>query len=305
MKRALAVGMAGMLWLGPAGGAYGTVRKPDMQERMVHGWLNGFPVVDTPDTHEAAGRMAGLPRELWGHGSQGLAYRFVNTGGSPLLLDRLPYVASEHRKWAVPYAGRRLKVLYVNDTYGIGEAAMLEQRADLDVFIYNVPAHLGWAPWHQYPDYEAFLVQRMREVMSHRPDVIVMQNAMSDRGRDLTLPVAIHNMVLDAAGEGAGLIFLPRHSTVCTADGADAFSRAAPLRFEGKYTAAPRAREEAVFEGGHPIVQGVPLELLAGSGGYLCRSSAASNAAVHVTLAGLPYLATGSYGKGRDRKSVV
>jgi len=248
--------------------------------------LFGIPIVQTPDTTADAEKGV-FPGKGW---------RVINTGTLPLLLDRLPYLDLPHQEWAKPYHGGKLRVLYVNSTYEIGEASMLEQRGDLECSIYCVPVYLDWyGDWQKDATFVAFLERRMRELLALDPDIIIVNGAMAGGGNtsegSKTLPPSVHEMVLGKVKAGAGLVLIPSTATKVSSDRFDVFSQASPLRYKS-YTA-----RKNVFRGTHPIVDGVPMEVV--NPAYYLVSDVAESAEVPVKLNDQPFLGLGNYGNGR------
>ncbi|MHB9025499.1 MAG: beta-galactosidase trimerization domain-containing protein [Armatimonadota bacterium] len=278
--------------LGAATLAYGaTPRTPDLNmPYAVKGpqagrMVLGIPVIQTPETTDVAGKYA-----------NGMGWRVINTGMLPLFVDKLPYLDLPHQEWSKPYRGGTLKVLLINTTYNIGEATMLEQRGDLDVYIYNVPIYLDWfGKWEQNKPLVDFLIQRMKELLAYNPDVILITGAMGSRGPSseggLTLPEPLHQMVVDKVKAGAGAVIIPVDSTKTYPDGKDAISVLSPLKYT-RYSG-----RKNVFQGTHPIVDGVPLDLLNPS--YFLFSEPMPGAQVPVRFNTQPFLALSSYGEGR------
>ncbi|HEY3415564.1 MAG TPA: beta-galactosidase, partial [Armatimonadota bacterium] len=247
--------------------------------------LFGIPICNTPDTTVEAGKYA-----------NGMGWRVINTGTLDLFLDKLPYLDLPHQEWAKPYHGGKLTVLYINTTYYLGEAAMLEQRGDLDVYIYGVPVYLDWfGDWRKNTQLVAFLIQRMKDALAHNPDVIIANGCLGSRNPTgegaLNLPEEVHQLVLEKVKTGAGLVLIPSESTKTVSEGQDVFSVASPLRYKS-YTGGKNA-----FKGTHPLVDGVPLEVL--NPAYYLISEAAPGAEAPVTMNGQPFFALGKYGRGR------
>ncbi|MHB9025497.1 MAG: hypothetical protein ACYC7E_15230 [Armatimonadota bacterium] len=256
-----------------------TIKGPATRE-----YLLGIPLIELSD------------RDTLQRYSGGKLNRMINAGTLMLFVDRLPYLDLPHQEWAKPYHRGKLKVLYINDTNALGEAAMLEQRGDMDVFIYCAPVYLDWfGKWEENTALVSFLEQRMRDVLAHDPDVIVANYVMGARGASsegsLTLPATIHQMVLDRVKAGAGLVIIPKTDTKTIDGGFDVISQASPLRYQ-RYSGGKNT-----FRGSHPIVDGVPLNLL--NPAYYLFSSPAPGADTPVWMNNQPFLGLGSYGAGR------